>query len=208
MKMTRFSPFVVSAFALATVGCQDATPGPTAPDAPLFNFSNGPGNPGNSGVIRFQDTFGFISWDDNLLAFHIRADELPACGGSPVDVLADFQIVTNPAEITQGTFHYVDAPIFVYRTSDVLALLLLEDPTDEEILALCTIVENDWLYRGTHSLTVVGAFSPPVLGWKGHGNVYDPAGDPFRYGEHFTVVFNSRGVTERGGISVHSTGGN
>ena len=49
MKMTRITPFVVGAFALATVGCQEDTTSPAAPDealtilGPNFSMHNGQG---------------------------------------------------------------------------------------------------------------------------------------------------------------------
>ena len=202
MKMTRITPFIVGAFAI--VGCHDATPGPTAPDAPLFNFTNGPDNPGKSIVIRFQshDVFGASDGAGVLIAFHLASDAVGPFGCGPADLpVFDTQFINTAAGIARSITHVNDAPVYIYSFPNFLAALSGD---------LCGFLADEWLYQGNHRLTLVGDFSAggTTLGWSAHGNVFDPSGDLFRYTEAQTAVVEKDGTVRflNEDIRVHRIG--
>ena len=184
MQISRTTPLVVAAFALATIACQDATRSPTAPDAPVFNFSNGPPSPGKSGVLRFQqmEVFGTVDGALQVIAFHLPPDAFApfACGGADLPVF-ESQYVNTLAGIARSVTQVHDAPIYIYDLAAFEAAFSGD---------LCGFLATGWLYQGTHDLILVGDFSGSgtILGWNGHGNVVDQSGDQFRYREHQIAV--------------------
>lgn len=189
MKTTRASWLVATVMALALVGCHETPISPTAADLePSFNFSNGPASPGNSGVIRFGDSFGFLSWEESeggLFAFHFQNADLPICGGSGLDPTGDFQIVPTPAGLLRDIIQVTDTPISIYSSAVALPIIFGQVPP----LEACRILAEDWLYRGTHSMTVTGLIGlGQSFGWNGHGDVVDQSGAPFRYSETARIV--------------------
>ncbi len=172
------------------VGCagQDAPTAvreqPVAP--PSFNFMNGPANPGNSGVFRFQG-IEFVGTTDpfrDLIAFHFQADDFIGCGGGSFFEFSDVQWINNVDDIVRVMSQLIDAPIFIYVLSDWDAVIPGGLPV------ICPFLVQEWLYQGTH--TLVGTDSDRnnsspgarMLTWNGRGDVYDPSGAQFRYQEH------------------------
>ncbi|HSH75723.1 MAG TPA: hypothetical protein VLA09_08580 [Longimicrobiales bacterium] len=189
MKQTRTSWVVATVMALAIVGCQETPISPTASDLePSFNFSNGPESPGGSGVIRFEDWFGFLSWEwgeGGLFAFHFDTADLLICGGEGPDPTGDFQLVPTPAGVLRDIILVPDTPITIYSAADALPIIFGQVPP----LEACRILAEDWLYRGTHSMTVTGLIGlGQSFGWNGHGDVVDQSGAPFRYSETARIV--------------------
>ncbi|HSH76184.1 MAG TPA: hypothetical protein VLA09_10915 [Longimicrobiales bacterium] len=189
MKATCPSWFVAAVMALATVGCQETPISPAAADLePSFNFSNGPDSPGNSGVIRFEGAFGFLSWEESeggLFAFHFENADLPICGGSGLDPTGDVQIVATTAGLLRDIIQVPDTPISIYSAAVVLPIIFGQIPPDEG----CQILADDWLYRGTHTMTVTGLIGAgQSFGWSGYGDVWDPDGNQFNYTETARIV--------------------
>ena len=175
---------------LVVFGCSDPpTTSTTLNDdavAPSFNFFDGPDNPGNSGVFRFQNVEFVATTDLNrdYYAIHFQADDWSVCGGASDPLASDVQWVTNMEDVVRAITQLVDAPLFIYRLSDLF------DPD----LDLCSWLEEDWLYQGTHTVkshdndffnSGPGANS---WGWSGQGRVYDQAGTKCQYHEHQNAV--------------------
>jgi hypothetical protein len=149
-----------------------------------FNFTNGPGAPGNSGVFRGQD--GFVTFTNDptrdWLGVHFQADNSAVfCGGTEGFELSDFNAVNNQDDIIRIISQLRDAPLFLYRTS--------EFPGFGDPVELCRWFSEDWLYQGIHDLvyrdndfTNAGP-GANAFAFLGHGTVYDPSGGRHQYNE-------------------------
>lgn len=174
---------------LAVAGCEQEPVGPTvdpSAEPATLSFLNGPENPGNSGVVRFEDVTLVFTSDPqrDLIATHYQSDDWTLCGGANGFETAEIQWVTNPRgvfEAIRQLFKIDDAPVLIYRTS--------EQPGWGDFAAQCAFLADGWLYRGTHRAvandndlfgTGPGANS---FGWRAHGTVFDHDGNECRYTE-------------------------
>ena len=182
----------VCVFALISCG-DDGVYQPPADNtsASLDNFTNGPANPGNSGVFRLDNGILIATTTDparDLIAYHVFAEDWVGCGGSSGFPLADVQGVETPNGVLHLIGKYYDIPVYIHRLSDVPA-----DPAD-----FCDFLENAWLYRGTHDLIYTDsdfngtANAVASYGWRAHGTVFDPAGEQFHYSESQHALFDTQ----------------
>ncbi len=166
------------------VGCneQDA---PTAlgqapaMSGPQFNFSNGPVQPGQSGIIResLELRVATSDFDPQLVARHYAPEEHPACSGFGGEVWDWSWVGRDDLEhAIKIVAQLKDAVIYIY-------------PFWDGVTPFCTWLQEHWLYQGTHSLTWVdndfdmAAPGANSYGWNGHGRVEDPDGNTYRYHE-------------------------
>jgi hypothetical protein len=149
-------------------------------------FINGPENPGNSGVYRFEDYFFVWTTDPerDLTATHYRSDDWTLCGGAYGFEPAEIQWVTNPRGVAEAVRQLVkddDAPVLIYQTS--------AQPGWGDFAAQCEFLANGWLFRGTHRTVAndndlfLGGPGANSFGWRMHGTVYDHDGNECRYQE-------------------------
>lgn len=193
MKALRI-PAALLLLAALVVGCSDQN-APTASTQtllnPLFNFMNGPDNPGKSGVFRFESVVFVASTDPDrdLLAFHFQADDWIGCGGSSGFEESDVQWVTNPQEAHEAVKSLAqsgETPVFIYW---------LSDPEPD----FCKFLAENWLYKGTHSVLVhdndlfVSGPGANSFGWSAHGTVYDPSGTRCKYSENQNALISPDG---------------
>lgn len=146
-----------------------------------------------SSVFRVLDTFLITSTDPerDLLAVHFQGDDLMFCGGADFLDAGDARRVLNQEDIVREVNRLVDAPIFIYRLSDVPSA---RGQARREFFA------EDWLYCGTH--TVVSrsgdlfADGPGAksLGYGATGTVFDHAGNPHDYEESQNLLVAPDGV--------------
>lgn len=186
---------------LAFAACSDTPAAPEITDSPdistspaatpvtqtLSGFLNGPAMAGGSGVVRIEGTTVVFSTDParDILALHAQGDDLMFCGGSSGAPIAEIQLVENQETFIRRLAQLKDAPIFLYRLSD-------PEPDD------CTFFNENWLYKGTHSLVATDnnfdAFlnetGANAFGWKANGTVYDPEGTRCKYHEHQNAVWS------------------
>lgn len=174
------------------VGCSDAnlpTAGPSE-STPTFSVADGPENPGNSLVFKFQNVVFTTTIDPeaDLVARHYDAINAPFCDGTDFP-LQDIQWVTDPQHEFEVVRRLVQSdgeiPVVIYRLSEV--------PPG---LPDCDDLANLWLYRGTHRFRGQDNnlfFDPSHTnswGWNAQGKVYDRAGDRFHYNEHSRFVID------------------
>ena len=193
--------------------CQESLPtdpGEAPVATPQSNFLNGPTNPGNSGIVRFNGvafTFSTAPALD-LIAAHFQGDDMSlfGCSGGSDPLEADVQWVNNQEDIVREITKLVDAPIVIARLS--------ESPFPFTP-GFCEFWQEDWIYQGTHTLKshdndlFNGGPGANSFGWSGQGTVYDPAGTRYRYTEQQLAVLSPddqtfRFLTEI--IRVHRTG--
>ena len=189
MRKLLFLPILALALA-----CEDQ---PVAPqvdqsvEAPAFNFMNGPANPGNSGVYRFQDWTLLWTTDPqrDLGATHYQSDDWLSCGGTQGFPLSDVQLVTNPQGAHDAVHQLAkagDIPVLIYRLSDV--------PGWSNPAVMCAFLADGWLYRGTHRMVLtdndlfVDGPGANAFGMSAHGTVEDPSGTPCTYTEQQRAV--------------------
>lgn len=198
MNATRTTSFVTAIVALAMVGCQETPTGPAASDAvPSFNYANGPAAPGNgnSAVVRSDASFDFLSWEetgtDDLMAYHIQANDIFFCGGTGGLPVLDVQDVLSPSGTARGIVQLDDAGVAIYRPAEFF------DAFGAGFEEFCRFLAEDWLYIGTHRFQIVGQLGVgPTFGWTAHGDVTDQDGAPFLYSERATYVATGEGFRE------------
>lgn len=195
------STWLVTAILVAFAACSDTPAAPeiggstdvlASPDVvpvtgTLSGFLNGPAAAGGSGVIRIEGTTVVFSSDParDILALHAQGDDLSICGGSSGAPVAEIQLVENQETFIRRLAQLKDAPIFLYRLSD-------PEPDD------CIFFNENWLYKGTHSLVATDnnfdAFlnetGANAFGWRANGTVYDPDGNRCKYHEHQNAVWS------------------
>ncbi len=167
---------------------------PTEPAAPVaggvgpaYGTSNGPANPGNSLVVRFDDEAFLVSVDpaNDLVVRHYNAEDIFFCGGSTGAAPAEAQLVLTPNAAVYG-WKTGEVPVYVYRLSEV--------PPQVVSPQLCADLVDKWIYAGTHTLINHDNnlfFDPSrtnAFGWNGNGTVYDRNGAAYHYSELTHVV--------------------
>jgi hypothetical protein len=164
------------ALAVLAVGCSDggfAPPTSSPADRPAFNYSNGPGTPGQSGVIRFGDFVGIFVVDPEhgLLSIHSTSTPLAQiCTGTPpvVDIL-EIQLLEAASglhALFQGDEHNVliyPVPTFPVATFDCSVLVSLP------LLAAGQVR----LIRTDNDLTAGGQPGANAFGWQATGVLTD-----------------------------------
>jgi hypothetical protein len=186
---------------IAFVGtaCDQQPVEPTAEevvDAPVFNFTNGPENPGNSWIAREAGWDDICFWCETsdppgsrLFAAHYQADDVSYCGGSSNwKTPWDYQ-----GGVNGGGVHYLsqtfDQPLFIYDMDALYtACATFPEPC-------CTFLATGWLYQGTHDMVALERYqdNSEYAQMKGNGFVYDPDGNQYRYREHQKVYYTTEG---------------
>lgn len=185
--MRRFALLLVTLL-LAACGDSPVAPENAPPgEAVRFNFLNGPDNPGEAGLFRFEGTpllFSIYPAEDLFIA-HFQADDSDVfCGGGTSFALAAIQIVANQETVERRLRALKDAPVFIYRWSD-------PEPDN------CVFFTQNWLYKGTHSMVEVdnnleaglNNTGANAFGLTAAGTVYDPEGTRCSYNEHQKFIW-------------------
>ena len=182
-----FLALAVPATSLLVLAC--AEPSATDPSSPSFIFTNGPVQPGSSGVMRFGDQFtvrlDYVTDAGVRLVRHYPADDsFEVCGGSQQTPVIPEQFVTDP-NLISGV---VD---LLRRTGEIPVLIYAENSANKP---LCDYLREDWLFKGTGRLTYNdnNIFFDPrrtnAFGWRGQGTVYDRSGNRYQYTEEQLTV--------------------
>ena len=203
MRVSKFLGVITIATALSAMACNQS---PTASEQALpdasFNFSNGPGSPGESGVFRSPEgriALRLVYVRDGLEVWHFQADDTFRCGGSNPDPLWDAQRIANPQDKVDAIVriaHGNEIPVFIY-------------PLRDGSVPLCDWFATHWLFKGVGSLTsqdnnVDFAESRPVdaFGYQGHGEVVDRDDTAYKFTEAWRVTAE----TERPGpFELHAS---
>ena len=181
--------YAVVGLSVLALGCRDPSSPNVATSQPprAFDFSSGPAEPGNSGIIRFGDFVGFFVYDfqRGLLSIHSTSTPLAdVCAGTPpiVDLL-DIQTIATASglhAIFQGQNHNV----LIYPAVPVDCSFLATAPLLAAGSAHLIRTDNDLLGSGSPG---VNAF-----GWQAEGNLLDVAtGGSIRYTEIVRLLFTT-----------------
>ncbi len=133
------------------VGCTDQLVPTVSRDSqlaePALNLINGPIERRMSSVFRVLDVLLITSTDPDrdLLAVHFQGDDFLYCGSANLFEFADAQRNNNRVDILREDTRLVDAPIFIYKLSDL-------PPVPGA--ARRSFLAEKWLYKGIH--TVIG----------------------------------------------------
>lgn len=160
---------------------------------PSLNLITQLTEPRMSSVLRVLDVVLITSTDPerDLLAVHFQGDDFLFCGGAGFFELAETQPDNGQDGHVQGTNQLINAPIFIYRSSDLPCA-----PGQERRRFLA----DDWLYKGIH--TVMGqrdGSSAPgsgvnSLGYHATGVVFDQAGNRYTYSETQNLLVSPDGI--------------
>ena len=160
--------------------CADQTPvdplDTTETAAPSFSYLNGPGNPGNSPVYRFEE-YGYLSITDPDKGLRVRLfDALDTwrCGGSADDPFWVSQYVDG--DHVKNLSKSQDVPVVVYPWP--------EDPNK----TYCDFLAEDWLYKGTAMVQIndnnvfwfMGTGGNNTYSLRVNGAVEDDAGQMYK----------------------------
>ena len=187
--------------AAAWVGCTDDNAPTDVSIGPDFNASNGPSDPGGSGVVRFTAPIGAINtWDEEtgLIARHYSPEDFCEAAETPG---WEFQLVTHPRGVKDAVNAHLKAeeiPVYLYLLSDVPPDF--QFPPEENLSGLdyqeaCEDLRTKWLYRGTHSIMITdndgfcSRQDPSSLGYvAANAFVEDRDGNLYRYHESARLV--------------------
>jgi len=161
--------------AVLEVGCGDggfAPPTTGTADHRAFNYSNGPGTPGQSGVIRFGDFVGFFVVDPEhgLLSIHSTSTPLAQiCTGTPpvVDIL-DIQLV-EAASGLHAVFQGDEHNVLIYPVLDPAATFDCSVLVNLPLLAAGQVR----LIRTDNDLLAGGQPGADAFGWQATGVLTD-----------------------------------
>ena len=144
-------PLVVALALFVAVSCDQQPVEPAAEqiaEAPALNFMNGPENPGNSPVYRFNDigpnsVFDFAGgdwWECGPETGCLRARlydtfDTWRCGGAADDPIWDYQDVDG--DRLKSVNQVKEVPIVVYPYPNTPGK------------SFCDFLAEDWLYKGT-----------------------------------------------------------
>ena len=132
-------------FVLVFIGCGQSdllTEPPNATVEVQQGFENGPSNPGNSPVFRYDGIWVVGSTDPerDLIAWHFFAESWTGCGGTENFPLADTQVVESPSGALIVLGVYENIPVYVYRLSEYTAAVGAGN--------VCDFLSNNWLFKG------------------------------------------------------------
>jgi hypothetical protein len=163
-------------------GC-GGTEVPTNPIAvagpPAFNYTNGPGAPGASGVIRFVDGIGFFvtDYDRGLTAFHGSSTTLAefCAGAPPVPDPLSVQLISSPSGALHALFTAPAHHVLIYPASPPGCAFWATLPLLASGQAKLIRTDNDLVDAGP------GA---NAFGWQANGVLTDRVtGSAVRYSE-------------------------
>ena len=178
---------VLLAGAALLPGCTDRSV--SAPvDRPAFSFTNGPDNPGASGVVRFGDRLivrlDYFP-DPGLIVRHYPSDDsFEVCGGSQQAPVVEEQFVSDP--------NAINGVIVLLRKTGEVPVLMYPEFLDDK--PFCDHLRDDWLFKGTGRLRYHDNnlfFDPSrtnAFSWRGEGTVVDRSGKKFNYTEEQSFV--------------------
>ena len=196
-------PLLATIALFVAVSCDQQPVGPlTDPvaEAPTLNFMNGPENPGESDVWRYQWRYIFWSGHDdlNLAAEYMHAEDQGwyggaykyDCGGSYDHPVWDIQESGNPDnERVPMVAQRKDTPVYVYHLDDMYEAY---DSGDNS--TFCEFIADEWLYRGEINMVYTDNNwwgSPEVQanpwGFRANGFVWDQEGNRYNYHEHWRM---------------------
>ena len=180
-------PLVVVLALFVAVSC-DQQPVEPAPDqvaeAPTFNFTNGPENPGGSDVYRFK-WYGAVSITDYEQGLRVRlfdTFDTWRCGGATDDPLWDYQDVDG--DRVKSVNQVQEVPLVVYPWPN--------NPAK----SYCDFLAEDWLYRGTGMAAIndnnvywfTGTGGNNTFSTRANGTVEDRAGGLHQFNAISKVV--------------------
>ncbi len=191
------APLAAALAIVLTFGCTEQ-PSPTAlNETPVPSFDigypgylNGPENPGNSGVYRFDDEVLFAFTDDparDLLTtwFDAPNSAFFNCGGERLN-FSSGQYITQAPDILRLLSTLQHVPIYVYRRS--------------EFTGDCDYLANEWLYAGHASMInndndfFLGNPGADAFGWTAQGYVCDQDGNVYKYHEQQKALVSPEGM--------------
>lgn len=160
---------------------------------PTLNLINERTEPRVSSVLRVLDVFVITSTDPDrdLLAVHFQGDDYLFCGDADFFQLADSHWESGQEGNFPEANQLVDAPIFIYRSSD-----FPHAPGQDRRRFLA----EDWLYRGIHTVMShnVGDFGArsgaQSLSYAATGVVFDQAGNRYTYSENQNLLVSPDGI--------------
>ena len=189
---------VTALFVAASCDQQPVEPAAEAvAEAPAFNFMNGPENPGESDVWRYQ--MRYIFWtgheDLNLDAEYIYAEDQGKylnkydCGGSHDIPGWDIQESGNPDNRVTMVALKKNTPVYVYHLDD-----MYEAYDSNDNATFCDFIANEWLYRGEIDMVYTDNnwwANPEVQanpwGFRANGFVWDQEDNRYNYHEHWRM---------------------
>jgi hypothetical protein len=186
------APLVAAALAIS---CTERT-GPSdvaRPTPPVsYDFINGPGSPGNSGIFRFQDHYFFgVFVDESAGLISIQGLEntvADLCADLGEFALADFQLKPhNAGEVNS---------LLVALSSHVQILALPAEPGDfcEDLSGAPVLYSGTAaLHRTDNNFTETGSEGgrADAFGWSAHGVLDDLVnGGQVQYSETLRVLVN------------------
>lgn len=185
----RFKTLAVGLAAVLAFGCTDQATSPTALDdlavAPTFNFLNGPANPGNSGVVRFEDGEWFLGQDveDELFSsinLGVPLNDSFVCTEAPFDPeLTSYQEFFAAGALHQhikGTDVTIEVVPFDWECGD---------PPTAFGYGKLEVTDNDFFVSGTRTNS---------FGYRAHGQLTDPVtGQRVNYSETFKAIITKEG---------------
>ena len=187
----RFRALALGLAAVLAVSCTDQATTPTAMNdgavAPSFGFLNGPENPGDSPVSRFE-FYGPLSITDTDQGLRVRLYDTFntfRCGGTADDPFWAYQDVDGVDRL-KSINTVKEVPVVVYPWPN--------NPDKE----FCDFLAEDWLYRGTGMARVndnnvfwfTGTGGNNSFQTHVNATVVDPAGDAYSLNALDKVVVN------------------
>jgi hypothetical protein len=171
-------------------------PEATVAESPTIDFMNGPENPGESDVWRYQ--WRWIFWtghdDLNLAAEYMHAEDQGwygtrheyDCGGAYDHPKWDIQESGNPDVRVPMVAQRRDTPVYVYYLDD-----LYEAFDTGDNATFCDFIASEWLYKGEIHMVYTdnnwwvhpGVQANP-FGFRANGLVWDQDENRYNYHEH------------------------
>jgi hypothetical protein len=166
-------------------------------EALTLNFMNGPENPGESDVYRWDGRF--IFWTDhpdlNLATEYMYAEDQGwygtwkqyHCGGTHDHPKWDMQESGNQENRVTMVAQRKNTPVYVYHSDELGAAYHTDEAT------FCEYIANEWLYKGEIDMIYTDNNSwwwlnPDAqgnpFGFRANGHVWDPDGNRYSYHEH------------------------
>ncbi|MCL7958347.1 MAG: hypothetical protein M8860_01740 [marine benthic group bacterium] len=189
-------PLIATLVLFTAISCDQSTtaPEPTAvAESPSFNFMNGPANPGEAWIERWNGQWFFWNAhpEQNLEVEYVYAEDLGQyvagyhCGGSQDIPRWDKQMVGNP-DIAHVKMLFQDKsrPVYVYDLDAIFEAFHSGDPE-----VFCPFMANEWLYRGEINMVYTDNnwwWNPDYanpFGYHGNGIVWDHDGNRYTYHE-------------------------
>jgi hypothetical protein len=187
------APLVTAALA---VSCTERT-GPSdvaRPTPPVsYDFINGPGSPGNSGIFRYQDNYFFgVFVDESSGLITIQGLEntvADLCAGLGEFALVDFQLKPQNAGEVNSLLVALSSPVQILALPAESSGDFCEDFSGAPVLYSGTVA----LHRTDNNFTETGSEGGRAdsFGWSAHGVLDDLVnGGEVQYSETLRALIN------------------